>query len=182
MTPAGETQWEAQRRFLKEKDDWFSSLSQSEQDRLLKEYDDWWESVGRHSADPFSDSEGDPSPDAIAAAGVRARAKSIQMMKAYYARQAQTEPTRADSAPESSAVPKEGSARTKHTCHATGCDEAIPPSHLMCSKHWKVLSKSLQDEVYRYYRIGQEVDLKPSEDYLQAARKAVDFVHIKEQL
>ena len=63
-----------------------------------------------------------------------------------------------------------------HTCHAAGCERAVPPRLLMCPAHWFRVPKALRDEVWRHYRPGQERDKRPSPEYLEAARKAIDAV------
>jgi hypothetical protein len=35
-----------------------------------------------------------------------------------------------------------------HTCHAEGCEVAVPPKLLMCLKHWRMVPKHLQREVW----------------------------------
>lgn len=68
----------------------------------------------------------------------------------------------------------------KHTCHAKGCPKNIPPKLLMCLRHWRMVPRELQRAVWATYRPGQEVDKRPSEDYLKAARAAIDAVAAKE--
>lgn len=65
---------------------------------------------------------------------------------------------------------------TVHTCHARNCTTPVPAKLLMCLKHWRMVPLALQRAVWRYYRPGQEVDKKPSRDYLAAARAAIDAV------
>lgn len=67
-----------------------------------------------------------------------------------------------------------------HTCHAIGCACPVLPSLLMCRKHWNLVPKSLQQKVYAAYRKGQEVDKKPSAEYLAVAREAIAVVRKKE--
>jgi hypothetical protein len=63
-----------------------------------------------------------------------------------------------------------------HTCHALGCSAAVPPRLLMCAKHWRLVSKPLQRQVWATYRPGQEDDKDPSEAYLTAAKAAIAAV------
>lgn len=63
-----------------------------------------------------------------------------------------------------------------HTCHAEGCSKAVPPKFLMCGKHWAMVPKSQQLEIWRHYRPGQEVDKRPSAEYLRVMKIAVDLV------
>jgi hypothetical protein len=63
-----------------------------------------------------------------------------------------------------------------HRCHAIGCDLEVPPAMLMCRRHWFLCPKPLRREVWRLYRSGQEVRKDPSDDYLAAARAAIEAV------
>lgn len=38
---------------------------------------------------------------------------------------------------------------SNHTCHALGCNAGCSPRWLMCRKHWGMVPRDLQDEVYR---------------------------------
>jgi hypothetical protein len=46
----------------------------------------------------------------------------------------------------------------------------------MCKQHWFSLPKPLRDAVWATYRPGQEIDKRPSVEYLAAARAAQDFI------
>lgn len=63
-----------------------------------------------------------------------------------------------------------------HTCHAEGCKVAVPPRMLMCLKHWRMVPKHLQREVWRHYRPGQEIDKNPPPEYLEVMRAAIESV------
>lgn len=67
-----------------------------------------------------------------------------------------------------------------HTCHAIGCNKAVPPRLLMCASHWRMVPKNLQQLVWRHYRLGQEVDKQPTGEYLKTAKLAIEAVHNKE--
>jgi len=67
-----------------------------------------------------------------------------------------------------------------HHCHAEGCEVSVPPKMLMCLRHWRMVPKGLQREVWRTYRPGQEVDKSPSAEYLKAHLAAVAAVAEKE--
>ena len=67
-----------------------------------------------------------------------------------------------------------------HHCHARGCDQAIAPRLLMCSRHWRMVPKALRDALWATYRVGQEVDKEPSQAYLDVALAAIDAVAAKE--
>jgi hypothetical protein len=63
-----------------------------------------------------------------------------------------------------------------HTCHAEGCSTKVPPKLLMCARHWRLVPKDLQSRVWATYRPGQEVDKRPTAEYLAAAQAAIDAV------
>ncbi len=67
-----------------------------------------------------------------------------------------------------------------HHCHAIGCSTVCPPRHLMCLPHWRMVPLPLAREVWRNYRLWQEIDKQPSKAYLEAAQRAIDAVHEKE--
>lgn len=64
----------------------------------------------------------------------------------------------------------------QHLCHAVGCNIRIPPNRLMCAYHWYMVPPVLRRGVWRTYRPGQEVDKRPSKDYLDVAREAINYV------
>lgn len=68
-----------------------------------------------------------------------------------------------------------------HTCHAIGCNTAVPPKLFMCRKHWFMLPKKHRDAIWATYRPGQEIDKDPSQEYLQAASDAISWLAAKEQ-
>lgn len=68
----------------------------------------------------------------------------------------------------------------KHTCHAEECETAVPPRMLMCARHWRMVPKPLQDAVYATYRPGQENDMRPSIEWLDAATSAENHVRVVE--
>lgn len=69
-----------------------------------------------------------------------------------------------------------------HTCHAVNCTAEIPPKLFMCAKHWKMVPKKLQVNVWNEYRPGQEVDKRPSLAYLAVQQFAVGEVAAQEGL
>lgn len=70
---------------------------------------------------------------------------------------------------------------TAHLCHANGCATEVPPEKLLCRKHWAMVPKKLQTEVWRHYRAGQCDDKRPSKEWLAAAKVAIDAVEKKER-
>ena len=67
-----------------------------------------------------------------------------------------------------------------HLCHAEKCKRNVPPSLMMCARHWRMVPKKLQRQVWAYYRKGQEIDKNPSDKYMCAYRLAVNAVAKKE--
>ncbi len=65
---------------------------------------------------------------------------------------------------------------SEHRCHAKGCDVAVDPQLLMCLRHWRRVPRRLQNDVWKFYRPGQEVDKNPSREYLAAAAAAIEAV------
>jgi hypothetical protein len=63
-----------------------------------------------------------------------------------------------------------------HTCHAEGCNRHVLPRFLMCPEHWKIVPRSIQSWVYATYRPGQEIDKRPSEEYIKARNAAITAV------
>lgn len=64
----------------------------------------------------------------------------------------------------------------EHTCHAIGCTTEVEPELFMCYRHWSIIPKARQRELWRAYRRGQEVDKDPSSDYLAVAMRLRVFV------
>ena len=69
-----------------------------------------------------------------------------------------------------------------HKCHARGCQVEVEPRMLCCLAHWRMLPKQLQMAVWRHYRAGQEVDKQPSEAYMEAQRRAIEYIATREGL
>lgn len=44
----------------------------------------------------------------------------------------------------------------RHTCHAEGCTVAVPPRMFACLRHWKMVPRRLQLELWKVYQPGQE--------------------------
>lgn len=64
----------------------------------------------------------------------------------------------------------------KHVCHVHPCGAKVNPCYLMCKPHWDMVPQDLRDEIYKYYRLGQEVDKKPTREWLVASLKAIRYV------
>lgn len=69
----------------------------------------------------------------------------------------------------------------KHTCHARRCTVAVPPTMLMCRKHWFMVPPAIRSRVWRHYRDGQcNLSPPPSEEWHKAADEAIAAVAAKE--
>lgn len=67
-----------------------------------------------------------------------------------------------------------------HRCHAEGCNVEVPPKMLMCLRHWRMVPKKLQQDVWRTYVPGQENRKDPTDEYMKAHRAAIAAVAAKE--
>lgn len=63
-----------------------------------------------------------------------------------------------------------------HHCHWPGCDKQVPPAMWGCCKHWMLLPKHLRDKIWATYRVGQEVTMSPSNEYLDAATEVQEWI------
>jgi hypothetical protein len=66
-----------------------------------------------------------------------------------------------------------------HKCHWPTCDLEVPPKMWGCRGHWFTLPGNLRSLIWRTYREGQEVDKKPSIDYLEAAKQVQDWISLR---
>ncbi len=64
----------------------------------------------------------------------------------------------------------------QHHCHWIGCKVQVPPKMYACRRHWYMLPESIRNEIWRYYRPGQEVTKDPSRAYIEAARMAEKWI------
>jgi hypothetical protein len=46
----------------------------------------------------------------------------------------------------------------------------------MCRRHWFKLPKSIRDRVWATYRPGQEITKDPSDEYMDVANKAIEWL------
>lgn len=53
-----------------------------------------------------------------------------------------------------------------HTCHWPGCRAETDPRRYACRRHWYTLPKWLRDAIWGAYRVNQELDKRPSREYL----------------
>ncbi len=87
-----------------------------------------------------------------------ARPKEISMSKADYVR---LQPV---------------AAGERHTCHWPGCTNVVKPAVWGCRPHWFMLPPILRQAIWNTYRAGQEIDKRPSEDYLRVAQEVQDWI------
>lgn len=72
--------------------------------------------------------------------------------------------------------------RYGHTCHWPGCNVDVAPKLFMCKSHWLTLPPEHRKEIWRTYRPGQENDKQPSEAYLSAAKRALEWAEKLQRL
>jgi hypothetical protein len=64
----------------------------------------------------------------------------------------------------------------EHTCHWPGCEKQVPPAMWGCRPHWYRLPAALRNKIWHAYRPGQENDLRPSQEYLDAANEVQQWI------
>lgn len=63
-----------------------------------------------------------------------------------------------------------------HTCHWPNCGKEVPPAMWGCRAHWFKLPANLRSRIWATYRPGQEIDKKPSPEYMEAAKAVQDWI------
>lgn len=63
-----------------------------------------------------------------------------------------------------------------HTCHWPGCEQQVPPALWGCKKHWYMLPEYLRMRVWAAYRIGQEVNMNPSDEYMAVIKMVNEWI------
>lgn len=71
---------------------------------------------------------------------------------------------------------------SRHLCHARLCTIPVPPKMFMCIKHWRLVPKELQNQLWASYSIGQEERKDPSELYLEIAHDCIEAVERAESI
>ena len=66
-----------------------------------------------------------------------------------------------------------------HTCHWPGCTRQVPPAMWGCKDHWFALPMRLRNEIWRTYKVGQEITMTPSDEYLKAADAVQEWIRAK---
>jgi hypothetical protein len=63
-----------------------------------------------------------------------------------------------------------------HDCHAVDCDKQVDSKYFMCFKHWAMVRKDMQNEIWRtFYATGPM-----SPPWIEAANKAIRHVAERE--
>lgn len=70
---------------------------------------------------------------------------------------------------------------SNHHCHARNCKLKVPPEMLMCKRHWFMVPMPIRNRVWKHYRKGQCDDMRPSEEWLEAANDAIAAVYKAER-
>jgi len=68
----------------------------------------------------------------------------------------------------------------KHYCHWPKCSVEVPPFLWGCKRHWLKLPKNLRDAIYDNYRPGQEMDKRPSGNYIKVVREVRKWIKANE--
>jgi hypothetical protein len=63
-----------------------------------------------------------------------------------------------------------------HECHWPGCGKQVPPAMWGCKAHWYALPPVLRRKVWAAYRPGQEIDMRPSANYLHVAKQVQEWI------
>ena len=63
-----------------------------------------------------------------------------------------------------------------HECHWPGCTKQVPPAMWGCKAHWFALPATLRARVWRCYRPGQEIDMRPSAEYLAVVNEVQAWI------
>jgi hypothetical protein len=69
---------------------------------------------------------------------------------------------------------------SEHHCHAVGCAVKVPPSMHMCAPHWRMVPEPIKRLIWKRYRPGQEIDKRPSLDYVATAFVSISCVALLE--
>jgi hypothetical protein len=63
-----------------------------------------------------------------------------------------------------------------HHCHWPGCSKQVPPAMWGCREHWFRLPANLRAKIWKAYRPGQEIDMRPSRAYLDVATEVQNWI------
>lgn len=65
-----------------------------------------------------------------------------------------------------------------HKCHWPGCKKQVPSAMWGCREHWFKLPLRLRNKIWCAYQPGQEIDMTPSEEYLQVAKDVENWIRM----
>lgn len=68
----------------------------------------------------------------------------------------------------------------RRRCSAYKCEVEVSPKLFMCGRHWRMVPRRLQAQIWQHYRPGQESDGKVTRKYFQAAQAAIHAVSERE--
>jgi hypothetical protein len=63
-----------------------------------------------------------------------------------------------------------------HTCHWPGCEKQVPPALWGCTRHWYSLPSYLRTKVWAAYKIGQEIRMDLSDDYIKVMKEVNQWI------
>ena len=63
-----------------------------------------------------------------------------------------------------------------HHCHWPGCEKQVPPAIWGCRQHWFKLPLDLRRKIWAAFEPGQEVNMTPSDAYMEAAREVQAWI------
>ena len=63
-----------------------------------------------------------------------------------------------------------------HICHWPGCEVQVPPAKWGCFKHWFRLPPLLRKKVWAAFRPGQEIDMRPSNAYIDVVTEVDEWI------
>ncbi len=61
-----------------------------------------------------------------------------------------------------------------HVCYAPACRSRIPNRRMFCPSHWRRLPAKLKRPILGHYREGQEIEGRPTKEYIAAVRTAIE--------
>jgi hypothetical protein len=67
-------------------------------------------------------------------------------------------------------------AMAQHKCAALGCKRYTSIDYLMCARCWNLVPRALQTEVWATLHSGRRKNAHPSDEYLNAVKRAVQAV------
>lgn len=66
---------------------------------------------------------------------------------------------------------------TRTVCAARYCESTVMnKGQLMCIRHWKMLPRPLQKDIYKWYRKGAEQECHPLTEYMALVNRAIKHV------